>query len=310
MMGERVSVLLVKSFDDVFDVTFTARLEEELDEIEEGKLPWRDAVREFWGKFVIDLAKAGDEMVSYKAGIPTGKKCEKCGEGELLERISRHGFFLGCSRYPDCDFIQDMAPELTDNSGESKTEYCENCGKEMALKRGRFGAFLACTGYPDCKTTRRLVEGTRIAHEPDEPLEEKCKECGNHLIKKSGRFGQFIGCSGYPKCKYTRPITMGIKCPKCNEGEFVRRGSAGKGGRGRPRVFYGCSRYPDCDFTTPHMPLAEPCPKCGAPFIVEKKTKIGIVRTCIKEGCDWESVVADPMPPQPEEAATPVGAKP
>jgi DNA topoisomerase-1 len=310
MLGERVSVLLVKSFDDVFDVTFTARLEEELDEIEGGKLGWRVAVREFWEKFVVDLAKAGDEMVSYKAGIPTGKKCEKCGEGELLERISRHGFFLGCSRYPDCDFIQDMAPELTDDSGEGKTEYCENCGKEMAIKRGRFGAFMACTGYPDCKTTRRLVEGTRIAHEPDEPLEEKCTLCGNHLIKKSGRFGQFIGCSGYPKCKYTRPITMGIKCPKCNEGEFVRRGSAGKGGRGRPRVFYGCSRYPDCDYTSPHMPLAEPCPKCGAEFIVEKKTKIGIVRTCVKEGCDWESVVADPMPAQPEEAATPVGAKP
>jgi DNA topoisomerase-1 len=309
MLGERVSVLLVKSFDDVFDVTFTARLEEELDEIEEGKLAWRVAVREFWEKFVVDLAKADDEMVSYKAGIPTGKKCEKCGEGELLERISRHGFFLGCSRYPDCDFIQDMAPELSDDA-EGKTEYCENCGKEMAIKRGRFGAFLACTGFPDCKTTRRLVEGTRIAHEPDEPLEEKCKECGNHLIKKSGRFGQFIGCSGYPKCKYTRPITMGIKCPKCNEGEFVRRGSAGKGGRGRPRVFYGCSRYPDCDFTTPHMPLAEPCPKCGAPFIVEKKTKIGIVRTCVKEGCDWESVVADPMPAQPEEVVAPVGAKP
>jgi len=312
MLGERVSVLLVKSFDDVFDVTFTARLEEELDEIEEGKLPWRDAVREFWGKFTIDLAKAGDEMVSYKAGIPTGKKCEKCGEGELLERISRHGFFLGCSRYPDCDFIQDMAPEIADDgTGEGKVEYCENCGKEMAIKRGRFGTFLACTGYPDCKTTRRMVQGTRIALQPDEPLDEKCTLCGNGLVKKHGRFGEFIGCTGYPKCKYTRPITMGIKCPKCNEGEFVRRGSAGKGGRGRPRVFYGCSRYPDCDFTTPHMPLAEPCPKCGAPFIVEKKTKIGTVRSCLKEGCDWESVVADPMPPpQPEEAATPVGAKP
>jgi DNA topoisomerase I len=311
MLGERVSVLLVKSFDDVFDVTFTARLEEELDEIEEGKLPWRLAVREFWEKFVVDLAKADDEMVSYKAGIPTGRKCEKCGEGELLERISRHGFFLGCSRYPDCDFIQDMAPELTDDgNGENKVEYCDNCGKEMAIKRGRFGAFLACTGYPDCKTTRRLVAGTRIAHEPDELLEEKCALCGNGLVKKHGRFGEFIGCTGYPKCKYTRPITMGIKCPKCNEGEFVRRGSAGKGGRGRPRIFYGCSRYPDCDFTTPHMPVAEPCPKCGAPFIVEKKTKIGTVRSCLKEGCDWESVVADPMPPQPEEAAAPVGAKP
>jgi DNA topoisomerase-1 len=311
MLGERVSILLVKSFDDVFDVTFTARLEEELDEIEEGKLPWRDAVREFWEKFVVDLAKAGDEMISYKAGIPTGKTCEKCGQGELLERISRHGFFLGCSRYPDCDFIQDMAPELVDD-GESKTEYCENCGKEMLLKRGRFGAFLACSGYPDCKTTRRLVEGTRIAHQPDEPLEEKCTLCGNHLIKKHGRFGEFIGCSGYPKCKYTRPITMGIKCPKCNEGEFVRRGSAGKGGRGRPRVFYGCSRYPDCDFTTPYMPMPEPCPKCGAPFIVEKKSKIGTVHTCLKEGCDWEQLAPEPQPAgatQPEEA-TPVGAKP
>jgi DNA topoisomerase-1 len=314
MLGERVSILLVKSFDDVFDVTFTARLEEELDEIEEGKLPWRDAVREFWEKFVVDLAKAGDEMISYKAGIPTGKTCEKCGQGELLERISRHGFFLGCSRYPDCDFIQDMAPELVDD-GENKTEYCENCGKEMLMKRGRFGAFLACSGYPDCKTTRRLVEGTRIAHQPDEPLEEKCTLCGNHLIKKHGRFGEFIGCSGYPKCKYTRPITMGIKCPKCNEGEFVRRGSAGKGGRGRPRVFYGCSRYPDCDFTTPYMPMPEPCPKCGAPFIVEKKSKIGTVHTCLKEGCDWEQLAPEPQPAgaaqpaQPEEP-TPVGAKP
>jgi DNA topoisomerase-1 len=313
MLGERVSILLVKSFDDVFDVTFTARLEEELDEIEEGKLPWREAVKEFWEKFVVDLARADDEMVSYKAGIPTGKKCEKCGQGELLERISRHGFFLGCSRYPDCDFIQDLSPEHGDDTanGENKVEYCENCGKEMAIKRGRFGAFLACTGYPDCKTTRRLVAGTRIAHQPDELLDEKCTLCGNGLVKKHGRFGEFIGCTGYPKCKYTRPITMGIKCPKCNEGEFVRRGSAGKGGRGRPRIFYGCSRYPDCDFTTPHMPIAEPCPKCGAAFIVEKKSKIGTVRSCIKEGCDWEQLAPEPQPQaQPEEAAAPVGAKP
>src|SRR5467141_64477 len=311
MLGERVSVLLVKSFDDVFDVRFTAGLEKELDEIEEGKLPWRDAVREFWGKFVVDLAKAGDEMVSYKAGIPTGKKCEKCGEGELLERISRHGFFLGCSRYPDCDFIQDLSPELgEEGDAENRVEYCDNCGKEMAIKRGRFGVFLACTGYPDCKTTRRLVQGTRIAHQPDEPLAELCTLCGKNLVKKSGRFGEFIGCSGYPKCKYTRPITMGIKCPKCNEGEFVRRGSAGKGGRGRPRVFYGCSRYPDCDFTSPHMPIAEPCPKCGAPFIVEKRTKIGTVHSCLKEGCDWEMLVPEAQPQaQPEEAPVPVAAK-
>ncbi|HEY2460718.1 MAG TPA: type I DNA topoisomerase [Candidatus Acidoferrum sp.] len=312
MLGERVSTLLVKSFEDIFDVTFTARLEEELDEIEEGKLPWRDAVKEFWEKFVVDLDKADDEMLSYKAGIPTGKKCEKCGEGELLERISRLGFFLGCSRYPDCDFIQDLSPEIPDAApGETKVEYCHNCGKEMAIKAGRFGPFLACSGYPDCQTTRRLVEGTRKAMQPDEILEEKCTLCGEHLIKKHGRFGEFIGCSGYPKCKYTRPITMGIKCPKCHDGEFVRRGSAGRGGRGRPRIFYGCSRYPDCDFTTPNMPIAQPCPKCGAPFIVEKKSKIGLLHACIKDGCDWEKLAPEPAPAtQSTEELAPVGAKP
>ena len=304
MLGERVSGLLVKSFEDVFDVTFTARLEEELDEIEEGKLHWREAVKEFWEKFIVDLDRADEEMLSYKAGIPTGKTCEKCGKGELLERISRHGFFLGCSRYPECDFIQDLSPEVAEGDSENTTEYCENCGKEMAVKRGRFGTFLACTGYPDCKTTRRLVQGTRIALQPDEPLDEKCPTCGEGLVKKHGRYGEFIGCSAYPKCKYTRPITLGIKCPKCHQGEFVRRGSAGRGGRAR--IFYGCSRYPDCDFTTPFQPIAEPCPKCGAEFIVEKNSKIGKVRACIKEGCDWEKLVDEP---KPAEVAEPVGSK-
>jgi DNA topoisomerase I len=305
MLGERVSTLLVKAFDDVFDVTFTARLEEELDEIEEGKLPWRESVREFWEKFVVDLAKADEEMVSYKIGIPTGRKCEKCGQGELLERISRHGFFLGCSRYPDCDFIQDLAPDLGDE--EDRTEFCENCGREMTLKRGRFGAFLACSGYPECKTTRRLVEGTRKARQPDVPIGEKCPDDGGELLKRHGRFGEFIGCTNYPKCKYTRPITLGIKCPKCAEGEFVRRGSAGK--RGRARVFYGCSRYPDCDFTTPHEPINEPCPKCGAPFIVEKRTKQGTIRACLNEKCDWETAVPETAAGAPDQAAPePVGA--
>src|ERR1700677_3813447 len=298
MLGERVSVLLVKSFEDIFDVGFTARLEEELDEIEEGKLPWRQAVKEFWDPFLLDLDKAQDEMLSYKAGIATGLKCEKCGQGELLERISRHGFFLGCNRYPDCDFIKDLSPELPEEtSGEVKIEYCDNCGKEMAIKRGRFGVFLACSGYPDCKTTRRLVSGTRTARQPDVRLDEKCPLDEGQLLRRQGRFGDFIGCENYPKCKYTRPITLGIKCPKCGEGEFVRRGTAK--GRGRGRIFYGCSRYPDCDYTSPHEPLNEPCPKCGAPFIVEKRTKAGNFRSCVKEGCDWE------IEALPEPAAAP-----
>jgi DNA topoisomerase-1 len=312
LLGEKVSDLLVKAFADIFDVGFTARMEDELDEIEDGKLPWKTSVKEFWNRFEEDLDKAAGEMESYKAGIPTGQKCEKCGQGELLERISRHGFFLGCNRYPECDFTQDLSPEVggEEVESEAKTEYCDNCGKEMAIKRGRFGPFLACTGYPECKTTRRLVSGTRKARQPDVVLDEKCPTCGEgQLLRRHGRFGEFIGCQNYPKCKYTRPITLGIKCPKCNEGEFVRRGTAK--GRGRGRIFYGCSRYPDCDFTTPHEPIKEPCPKCGAPFIVEKRTKHGNFRSCIKEGCDWEiqapRPAAEVAPGMPPPEAQPVG---
>ncbi|MGD0963101.1 MAG: type I DNA topoisomerase [Candidatus Acidiferrales bacterium] len=307
LLGEKVSDLLVKGFEDVFDVGFTARLESELDEIEEGKLPWKESVREFWGRFVKDLGKAGKTLESYKIGVPTGEKCEKCGEGELLERISRHGFFLGCNRYPDCDFTRDLADTGSEPTEEeaTATQYCDNCGKEMIIKRGRFGAFLACTGYPDCKTTRRLVTGTKKPKAPDVPIGEKCPTCEGELLRRAGRYGDFIGCEKYPKCKYTRPITLGIKCPKCNDGEFVRRGTSK--GRGKGRVFYGCSRYPDCDFTTPHEPIAEPCPKCGAPFIVEKRTKLGNSRACIRENCDWEAEVP---PPEVLPAATPPVAEP
>jgi len=306
LLGEKVSDLLVKSFEDIFDVGFTAKLEDELDEIEEGKLPWRKSVKDFYDRFEEDLEQAKGDMESYKAGIPTGDKCEKCGKGELLERISRHGFFLGCSRYPECDFTQDLSETGSETvESENVTEYCHNCGREMTIKRGRFGPFLACTGYPDCKTTRRLVQGTRKARQPDVPLDEKCPTCEAQLLRRHGRFGEFIGCSNYPKCKYTRPITLGIKCPKCETGEFVRRGSGGKG-KGRARVFYGCSRYPECDFTTPFEPIAEPCPKCGAPFVVEKRTKHGHFRSCLKEDCDWEIPAPSPaeaLEPQPAEPA-------
>jgi DNA topoisomerase I len=293
-LGEKVTDLLVKSFEDVFDVGFTARLEEELDEIEEGKITWESSVWDFWKPFTKDLKKAHREMLSYKKGVPTDQKCEKCGKGMLLERISRHGFFLGCTRYPDCDFTQDLTPIASDENGDAEAgpEYCENCNRVMVIKPGRFGPFLACTGYPECKTTRRLVQGTRKAHQPDELLDEKCPLCGLQLVKKHGQYGEFTGCTGYPKCKFIRSKTLGIACPKCGKGEFVER----RARKGRMRVFYGCNQYPDCDFTSPHRPIAEPCPKCGAAFIVEKRSKYGAVRACLKEGCDWEAplVAAEP----------------
>jgi DNA topoisomerase-1 len=311
-LGEKVNDLLIKGFPDIFDVGFTARMEDELDEIEEGKLKWQNSVGEFWGRFEADLERAGGAMESYKAGIRTDEKCPTCGQGMLLERISRHGFFMGCERYPECDYTRDLSEAGTETvEGENATEYCDNCGKEMIIKRGRFGMFLACSGYPECKTTRRLVQGTKKARQPDVALDESCPLCGNQLLKRQGRFGEFIGCAKYPKCKYTRPILMGIKCPKCGEGEFVRRGSPK--GRGKGRIFYGCSRYPDCDYTTPHEPIGEPCPRCGGPFIVEKRTKMGNSRACAREGCDWEMALPGESVPVPvasaQEAAAPMEHK-
>jgi DNA topoisomerase-1 len=301
MLGEKVSVLLVKSFEDIFDIGFTARMEEELDEVEVGKLPWKQAVGEFYERFEKDLETAFDEMQSYKKGIATSEVCPKCEQGHLLERISRNGFFMGCDRYPDCDYTRDLSPELPAEAGTG-SEACPECGKEMTIKRGRFGTFLACTGYPDCKTTRKLVQGTRTARQPDETLDEKCPDCGSPLVKRHGKYGEFIGCSTYPKCKYIRAKTLGIACPKCEKGEITQRMTR----RGN-RVFFGCNRYPECDFTTPFQPIIEPCPKCGAPFIVEKRLKTGAVRACIKEGCDWE--IAAPEAPQAQPVEAPVFAK-
>jgi len=289
MLGEKVSVLLVKSFGDVFDPGFTARMEEELDEVEEGKLPWKEAVGEFYTRFMKDLGVAREDMQSYKKGIETTELCPKCEKGHLLERISRNGFFMGCDRYPDCDYTRDLSPELP-TDGDHPSVACPECGKEMVIKRGRFGTFLACSAYPECKTTRRLIQGTRKAHAPDELLEENCPDCGKQLVRKHGQYGEFIGCTGYPKCKYIRAKTLGIVCPRCGTGELLERMAK----KGRRRVFYGCNRYPACDFTSPHRPIAEPCPKCGAPFVVEKISKYGAVRACVKEGCDWEA----PMPEQ------------
>ena len=155
--------------------------------------------------------------------------------------------------------------------------------KVMAIKRA-FGTFLACTGYPNCKTTRRLASGTKKALQPDVPIGEKCPDDGGELLRRAGRYGDFIGCQNYRSAGTRAPIYAKFMPHRCNEGEFVRRGAAK--GRGAGRIFYGCSRYPDCDFTTPHEPIAEPCPKCGAPFIVEKRTKQGNFRACINEKCD------------------------
>jgi len=291
-IGLVVTDLLVENFKDIFDFQYTARLEEELDEIEEGKQTGNDALTEFYSKFSKDLRYAEKHMENIKRmEKPTDEKCELCG-APLVIKWGKHGSFYACSTYdkenPDtCKFTKENPinlPDLdsADMQETAQEEYCENCGRVMVLKRGRFGQFMACTGYPDCKTTRRLDQGKRV---PDIPLDETCPLCKRNLILRHGRYGEFTSCSGYPDCKYVKQNFIGVKCPECKEGELVEK-RARKG-----NTFYGCGNYPKCKFTSAAKPVPEKCPDCGHEYLVERIRKDGPVIACPNKECDYARIL-------------------
>ncbi len=291
-IGLVVTDLLVENFKDIFDFQYTARLEEELDEIEEGKQTGNDALSEFYKKFAKDLKYAEKHMENIKRmEKPTDEKCELCGS-PLVIKWGKHGSFYACSTYdkenPEtCKFTKENPinlPDLdtADVQETAQEEYCENCGRVMVLKRGRFGQFMACTGYPDCKTTRRLDQGKKV---PDIPLDELCPLCKRNMILRHGRFGEFTSCSGYPECKYVKQNFIGVKCPECKDGEIVEK-RARKG-----NTFYGCGNYPKCKFTSAAKPIAEKCPDCGHEYLVERIRKDGTVIACPNKECDYERAV-------------------
>jgi DNA topoisomerase-1 len=284
ILGRRlVDKLLHPVFDDILDVEYTARMEDQLDEIEKGKADYKDTLSAFYKSFKKDLKRAAKEMPNFKEGQPTvpPTPCDKCGQGEMVEKAGKFGIFLACSRYPDCDNTKELEP--AEAATEELDESCENCGRPMVVKRGRFGMFLACTGYPECKTTRKIIatkQGVSAA-KPDQVLEERCPNCGKNLVVKQGRFGEFTACTGYPDCKYIKHKSTGVACPK-DGGDVVERKSR------RGKVFYGCANYPKCDFTLWNKPVPEPCPRCGWPFLTEKISKRhGRQLICANEACDY-----------------------
>ncbi len=290
-LGMVVTDLLLESFNDIFDVKYTARMEGELDDIEDGKVDWRDAMSEFYGRFTKDLAHAETHMTDIKRmERPTGQDCEKCGK-PLVIKWGKHGSFIACTGYPECTYTRELTVDLPDVDGadlgeQDAEEYCENCGRTMVLKKGRFGTFFACTGYPDCKTTKPVGGEQKKA---DQPLDEKCPQCSNHLVTKHGRFGEFTACSNYPACKYVKQKTIGVKCPECNEGDISERRSK------RGKTFYGCTRYPDCSFVAWAKPVDEKCPDCGGAYLVEKYLKAGPVLQCPNNECKYKREV-EPLP--------------
>ena len=315
-LGILVNDLMVASFGDIVDVGYTARMEEELDQIEEGHLNWVDALREFQTKFEADLARAKTEMRDVKReAIPTDQVCDKCGKPMVL-KWGRFGQFLACSGYPECKNTREVGSVSgeTDQAAapgagmaaaakaakvkaaapdpiETEAEPCQKCGRPMVLKRGRFGAFLACSGYPECKTTRKITvsKDGKAEAKPDVLLDETCPKCGNKLKIKQGRFGEFISCSNYPKCKYIKMKETGVGCPECGKGKIVERKSK------RGKVFFGCDRYPDCSFVLWNRPVPRACPNCKSPYLVEKTTKKeGRRLLCEQEGCGYVEPVEEP----------------
>jgi DNA topoisomerase-1 len=282
-IGVVVCDLLVESFPYIFDTKYTARLEEELDDIEDGKEKWTDLMNGFYDHFEDELKDAGKKMRNIKRMEEvTNEKCELCGS-PLVLKWGKFGTFFACSAYDkknpaSCTFTREniaAKPDLNtpeaQEAGETE-EYCENCGRVMVLRRGLFGPFMSCPGYnddPPCKTFRKLSQ--KQQQKPPEPTGEDCPVCGKPLVLRQGAYGEFVSCSGYPKCKYIKQnLIEGMKCPKCGTGDLAER----KARRGN--VFWGCTNYPKCDFTSNSKPVVEPCPECGSPYLVEKVLRTGI----------------------------------
>ncbi|HXR38481.1 MAG TPA: type I DNA topoisomerase [Terracidiphilus sp.] len=297
-IGVVVCDLLVENFPYIFDMAYTAKLEEELDDIEEGKEKWTDLLNGFYDHFEDELKDAGKKMRDIKRMEKvTKEKCDLCGS-PLLLKWGKFGSFFACSAYDkkdpsSCTFTKENIADKPDmNTPEAQEagdteEYCENCGKVMVLRRGPFGMFMACPDYsadPPCKTIRKLSQ--KQQQKPPVPTGEDCPVCGKPLVLRQGQYGEFVSCSGYPKCKYVKQnLIEGMKCPKCGTGDLAER----KARRGN--IFWGCTNYPKCDFTSNYKPVAKKCPECGSPYLVEKVLRTGIFLECPnkKRGAEEET---------------------
>jgi DNA topoisomerase-1 len=263
------------------DVAFTAGMENRLDEIEEGTADWVKVLRDFYGPFASDIEKAQEKMENLrKEPKKADRKCPTCGK-DMVYRWRGASKYIACVDYPECKTTIALNRDGTEKLKELTEHKCPKCQSQMILRSGRFGKFLACSAYPECRFSQNLGGEGRGKPE-DQPTDELCDRCGRPMVIKHGRYGQFVACSGYPECKNTKPVSLGITCPETGcGGQIVQRRSK------RGRAFYSCSNYPGCKFVVWQRPLREPCPKCGAPFLTERRVRGKLLRECVRERCDY-----------------------
>jgi len=209
-IGELVNGVLVEHFPDIVDYNFTAKMEDDLDEVADGKKEWQPVIKEFYGPFAENLTKKEMELSKKElTETATDEVCEKCGSPMVI-KIGRFGKFLACTNYPECKNTKNLNGNGEKQEEEKSDEKCPKCGKPMVFKQGRYGRFLACSDYPTCKTTKNIVKSTGV----------KCSKCGKgEIVEKKTRRGKtFYACDRYPDCEHalwSKPT--GELCPKCGK---------------------------------------------------------------------------------------------
>jgi DNA topoisomerase-1 len=206
-LGKKVSDMLVQNLPDIINVTFTAKMEEDLDKISQGEAVRDIVLNEFYEKFKKDLIAFGGNVDDKKA-IETSLTCPTCNN-PLVIRFSRNGEFVGCSKYPECKFTSNFSRaengDITlETSEQADLGACPACSKALLKRMGKFGPFISCSGYPECK----------FIHQ--DKLKMPCPTCGSNLVKRRWRGGSFWGCAGYPKCRFA--IFGQVEetpCPRC-----------------------------------------------------------------------------------------------
>jgi DNA topoisomerase-1 len=257
-LGILVNGLLVESFPEIVSSDFTAKMETDLDKVEEGSQDWRALLGTFYTPFKDELEKARTEMRDVKREeIATEWICEKCGKPMVI-KWGRNGSFLACQGYQP-------APR----------------GKKKKLAEGE----VAPPEVVSCRNTKEVVKNLDGTWEkvPEQTTDEICETCGAPMTIKRGRFGSFLACTKYPECKTTKAISLGVKCPRQGCGGFI---AEKRSRRGKP--FYGCSNWAkkQCDFVAWDRPVPQPCPICNAKFVVKKENKSGTMLRCLE--CDWK----------------------
>ncbi len=233
-VGEVVTDLLVCHFGEFVDLEFTARMEDDLDDVASGKRAWVPVVREFYTPFHARIEEKTKELK--RADFTTRPSDELCSEGHpMVIRLGRYGEFLACSMYPEHKETRELP------------------------------------GSAPAGGTGAATDGDGSPAEP--AVVEACPKCGatdgGVLVQRRGRFGPFMGCSRYPDCDYIKkdgppppePLAFEVTCPECRTGHLTARRARRTGS-----VFWGCSRYPTCRFTTSHEPVGAVHDTDGGPI--------------------------------------------